>query len=906
MNKKIFILFSIILILSYSCEMNTITTIDDSTNSIDEVNQNNNTNSLNDTFFERDLGENFEYTRLNDGMAYIATYFDLPKGENYGAYNEYESSYDFCFTWDNNIAAVAQYNNADSESIENYYNEAMHSGTGYYNLDKDEFYEYIEKGLDTSNIRRNDIAISNTLQDDLLIFNTETYSFNAVGLEITDQVKLIDLPQFVKQIGMNIQIVAQMYDGGFVGIVMEPTVMTETEIENSNNSNNLRLVRWDNTGARIFTESVYQYSEYIDGGNDQKLYTSKNGTIYIVFPDQFIAISPEGEYMYTFVYPEEIASMNNSSHYVVIQYNTDGDLIFCYPEQINNMTGGFRYRCFYIDDEAEGLGREYKFPDIGSFCPYFGEGYDVFLKGFNGFYGYNEGDKYPTLLFTYLDIDVDYMMLLDFKIISADRFAVLINNPIEGTFKYGVVEAVPEETVAKREILTLAYESVIDGESNTGTLLRNIRNFNITNSEYRIEVVEYNSDDSMSANDKLLRDIISGEQIDIVVFANSITPEPFVNQGAFLDLYEFMDSDDSYTRDKFLPCVLEPIETADGELPYLAVDFALSTLVGSRSNLEDYSGSDDCSVWGFDDIVRLAGSLSGDEKLMKLADNGGDDKLALLDSLLPNTLSSFVDYDGRSCDFGGDDFKSMIEVCSSPVLRESYEINPARYIDEVMLKPSVYTSLRDFMDDRYLDFTPDDIAYIGYPTSDTAATEGTLIMPVTGIALTKNCASPDGAWEFIKSYIESTTAYIEAFNDTPMSVYTFRYFGCAWETVDALVELVRDAEMFVTTVISTDNTGSEYARRSYEPWFVSDPNDRSFDENRAKKLEGDGVVAYVFGDEDEAALRRLLRGVTQTVVEDVSVEAIVVDEVSAYFGGVGTLDDAARQTDGRVRTYLAE
>ena len=98
-----------------------------------------------------------------------------------------------------------------------------------------------------------------------------------------------------------------------------------------------------------------------------------------MFSDQFIAISPEGEYMYTFVYPEEIASMNNPSHYVVIQYNTDGDLVFCYPEQINDMTGGFRYRCFYIDDEAEGLGREYKFPDIGSFCPYFGEGYDVFL-----------------------------------------------------------------------------------------------------------------------------------------------------------------------------------------------------------------------------------------------------------------------------------------------------------------------------------------------------------------------------------------------------------------------------------------------------------------------------------------------------------------------------------------------
>lgn len=890
-NKFICYILMPIYVIFYcvSCEYNSETLVDGDEYDVYEQDGYDDIGETTRFFFERDQASNFEYTRRNDGMAYVASYYDLPLGEDYGDFNEYSSTMDFCFTLDGDIAAVANHYNSDSYEIEK---EANVIRSQIHNID----YEY--------RVDRN-VRFTSTHKQELVIFDTDTYSFNPFYLDATDAVDTTGLPDVMSYIGMTICTVANMPDGGYVAIVREPTVTPEDAIVNDTLQKTLRLVRWDETGARIFTEPVYQYSELIDGINKNKMYISKTGTIYIVYSDQFIAISPEGEYMYTFVYPEEIASMNNASHYVVIQYNTDGDLVFCYPEQINDMTGGFRYRCFYIDDEAEGLGREYEFPDIGSFCPYFGEGYDVFLKGFNGFYGYNEGDKYPTLLFTYLDIDVDYMMLYDFKIISADRFAVLINNPIEGTFKYGVVEAVPEETVAKREILTLAYESVIDGESNTGTLLRNIRNFNVTNSEYRIEVVEYNSDDSMSANDKLLRDIISGEQIDIVVFANSITPEPFVNQGAFLDLYEFMDSDDSYTRDKFLPCVLEPIETADGKLPYLAVDFALSTLVGSRSNLEDYSDSDDCSVWGFDDIAHLAGSLSGDEKLMKLEDNGGDDKLALLDSLLPNTLSSFVDYDGRSCDFGGD-FKSLVEVCGSPVLRESYEINPARYIDEVMLKPSVYTSLRDFMDDRYLDFKPDDIAYIGYPTNDANATEGTLILPVTGIALTKNCASPDGAWEFIKSYIESTTAYIEAFADTPMSVYTFRYFGCAWETVDALIELVRDAEMFVTTVISTDNTGSEYARRSYDPWFVSDPNDRSFDENRAKKLEGDGVVAYVFGDEDEAALRRLLSGVTQTVVEDVSVEAIVVDEVSAYFGGVGSLDDAARQTDGRVKTYLAE
>lgn len=890
-NKFICYILMPIYVIFYcvSCEFNAETLVDGDEYDVYEQDGYTDIGETTRFFFERDQASDFEYTRRGDGMAYVASYYDLPLGEDYGDFNEYSSTMDFCFTFDGNIAAVANHYNSDSYEIEN---EANVIRSQIYNSG----YEY--------HVDRT-VRFTSTHKQELVIFDTDTYSFTPFFVDATDEVDTTGLPEVMSYMGMTICTVANMPDGGYVAIVREPTVTPEDAIVNETLQKTLRLVRWDNTGTRIFTKPVYQYSELIDGVYKNKMYTSKTGTIYIVYSDQFIAISPEGEYMYTFVYPEEIASMNNSSHYVVIQYNTDGDLIFCYPEQLNDMTGGFRYRCFYIDDEAEGLGREYEFPDIGSFCPYFGEGYDVFLHGFNGFYGYNEGDKYPTLLFTYLDIDVDYMMLLDFKIISADRFAVLINNPIEGTFKYGVVEAVPEETVAKREILTLAYESVIDGESNTGTLLRNIRNFNVTNSEYRIEVVEYNSDDSMSANDKLLRDIISGEQIDIVVFANSITPEPFVSQDAFLDLYEFMDSDDSYTRDKFLPCVLEPIETADGELPYLAVDFALSTLVGSRSNLEYYSDSDDCSVWGFDDIARLAGSLSGDEKLMKLEDNGGDDKLALLDSLLPNTLSSFVDYDGRSCDFGGD-FKSLIEVCSSPVLRESYEINPARYIDEVMLKPSVYTSLRDFMDDRYLDFTPDDIAYIGYPTNDANATEGTLILPVTGIALTKNCASPDGAWEFIKSYIESTTAYIEAFADTPMSVYTFRYFGCAWETVDALIELVRDAEMFVTTVISTDNTGSEYARRSYDPWFVSDPNDRSFDENRAKKLERDGVVAYVFGDEDEAALRRLLSGVTQTVVEDVSVEAIVVDEVSAYYGGVGSLDDAARQTDGRVKTYLAE
>lgn len=465
--------------------------------------------------FKRDNEEDFLYNSRNDGMAYVATYYDLPLGEDFGDFNEYSSTNDFCFTLDGNIAAVANHYNSDSYDIEN---EAEKIRSQLFFSDYEYHVDY-------------NVRFTSTYKQELVIFDTDTYSFTPFFLDATEEVDTTGLPDVMSYMGMTICTVTNMSDGGYVALVDEPTIIPD-EIGNVNNTSQqtLRLVRWDNTGARIFTKPVYEYSELIDGYGNVDMFSSKDGTIYIVLPDQFIAISPEGEYMYTFVYPEEIASMNNSSHYVVIQYNTDGDLVFCYPEQINDMTGGFRYRCFYIDDEAEGLGREYEFPDIGSFCPYFGEGYDVFLKGFNGFYGYNEGDKYPTLLFTYLDIDVDYMMLYDFRIISADRFAVLINNPIEGTFKYGVVEAVPEETVAKREILTLAYESVIDGESNTGTLLRNIRNFNITNSEYRIEVVEYNSDDSMSANDKLLRDIISGEQIDIVVFANSITPEPFVDR----------------------------------------------------------------------------------------------------------------------------------------------------------------------------------------------------------------------------------------------------------------------------------------------------------------------------------------------------------------------------------------
>ena len=480
MNKYFYKQFICYIIISLyiifacvSCELNEETVADDEYDMY-EQDAYIETGEKSRYFFKRDQASDFEYTRRSDGMSYMATYFDLPLGEDFGDFKEYSSTKDFCFTLDNNIAAVANHYNSDSYEIEK---EANVIRSQIHDID----YEY--------RVDRN-VRFTSTHKQELVIFDTDTYSFNPFYLDATDAVDTAGLPDVMSYMGMTICTVANMPDGGYVAIVREPTVTPEDAIVNETLQKTLRLVRWDNTGTRIFTKPVYQYSELIDGVYKNKMYTSKTGTIYIVYSDQFIAISPEGEYMYTFVYPEEIASMNNPSHYVVIQYNTDGDLVFCYPEQINDMTGGFRYRCFYIDDEAEGLGREYEFPDIGSFCPYFGEGYDVFLKGFNGFYGYNEGDKYPTLLFTYLDIDVDYMMLLDFKIISADRFAVLINNPIEGTFKYGVVEAVPEETVAKREILTLAYESVIDGESNTGTLLRNIRNFNVTNSEYRIEVVE--------------------------------------------------------------------------------------------------------------------------------------------------------------------------------------------------------------------------------------------------------------------------------------------------------------------------------------------------------------------------------------------------------------------------------
>ena len=91
--------------------------------------------------------------------------------------------------------------------------------------------------------------------------------------------------------------------------------------------------------------------------------------------------------------------------------------------------------------------------------------------------------------------------------------------------------------------------------------------FNRTEKNYRIELLEYTTDEGgFTAGQKLARDISSGKRIDMVAFLGDLSYELLEKNDMFIDLYPLIDADPEISREDFLPCVTTAAEASDGGL----------------------------------------------------------------------------------------------------------------------------------------------------------------------------------------------------------------------------------------------------------------------------------------------------------------------------------------------------
>ena len=250
--------------------------------------------------------------------------------------------------------------------------------------------------------------------------------------------------------------------------------------------------------------------------------------------------------------------------------------------------------------------------------------------------------------------------------------------------------------------------------------------------EYQITHYDYGE------HERYIADLTAGNVPDLVLFGTT----PFVEYPGldvkneyYDDLYEYIDADDTLSRDSFLPNLLEAM-SRDGELKFLCRQVTIATFVARRSAVGDGHGLLPS------DYERIMAENPGYQSLFDTFVT----KSSLLDSVCIISESAFTDRENASCDFDNDYFRSLLEFCNSSQYDEFIDGQSVSIgFENALLTPERISSVVRFnvMPGVY----GDEPVFVGFPDGDMGCS---YYICGLGYAIPAQSSNKEGAWAYIK------------------------------------------------------------------------------------------------------------------------------------------------------------
>ena len=627
----------------------------------------------------------------------------------------------------------------------------------------------------------------------------------------------------------------------------------------------------------------------------QQIRASADGSIYIRTNECIVVISPKDDDYVLAGYAKledisDFSEKNINGSDATLDCSEDGIVYLKYPYTAAD--GRVFYRRCELTPTENPVGEPETLPYIDNYTTII-SGDDVYYKTGSGIYyagkiggesvtdGVGADDIYnmnSNIVCYWSDIDLYGGMVNYIHVVSKDEIIAEVTDPDTGEDMF-VRVTTSDTPVDDRKVLILAYE---DGsmQLSTAELQKTVRRFNRSNEDYRVRTVDYRTDESSTANEKLMREIVSGSTPDIVMLGGTITPEIFVRQKAFVNLYDFMKKDDKYTKDAFLPAALKPFENG-GKLYYLTTGIIPETIVCDKSV---YNGK---TLGSAEDFA----AISDAAREMGIPLFRSNDKTTpaqpVFAKLLDGVLSECVDYESGKVGLGKD-FAELLRVCGEA----DYEVSDANYYTLEYYEQKAALSflnmygIRDYLQQRAMlakDFS--DFHTVGYPVKG-----GAIIRIASSLAITKRSDDKEGAWEFMKYWLDSTEEQCERAVGNIYEISGMLYFPTTRAAMDNLFTAAKKSGMTIDTFASEDG------RYTTAFGYFEMPDNTG-------NLPSDCIY---FTDEDEAYLRDLFETAVTPANADTKLIGIVKEETAAYFAGAQTLDRTVEVISDRVKTRLAE
>ena len=543
-----------------------------------------------------------------------------------------------------------------------------------------------------------------------------------------------------------------------------------------------------------------------------------------------------------------------------------------------------------IDLETKDWGEKVKLPpNVGSIFPG-DDAYDFYYTYNNNIYGYTAKTDTKEKLVDWLACDVDTNNMSGYAMLSDSRVAALMQdwNTDPTTYQLIVLHRVDASEIKEKKVLTLACMYL------DWNLRSMIVEYNKTNDEYRINVVDYSeyaTDDDYNAGvTKLTTEIISGSVPDIFLTSN-LPIDKYAAKGVIADLNTFMDGGNGLSRDYFVPQVMSALEK-DGKLYELPTSFSVQTAYALSSIASQYD------TWNVAAVQDAMTQLQDGATIF----SSGWTKTDVLNNCLSRSLASFVDWTTGKCEFDSEAFQQLLAFCNSfpdavdtndavgnaaetavAVDDAVWESDATRVVNGKQLMGT--TSLYGFTDYIWeLYAIRDKITFTGYPTEDAAP--GNSFYIITPMAISSVTKYPDAAWDFVSTMIRQTNEDAESMYAFPISQEAFDKKMTAVLTEQ--YQLDENGEQ-----VDWDEDG-EPDKMSIGSYEVVENGESTWQE------------VYALTQEDVDQILSVINNTTSVYDYDQEILSIVTDEAAAYFAGDKDVATTANMIQSRVNLYVQE
>ena len=545
-----------------------------------------------------------------------------------------------------------------------------------------------------------------------------------------------------------------------------------------------------------------------------------------------------------------------------------------------------------IDLETKDWGEKVKLPsNVWSILP--GDDvYDFYYADNNNIFGYTAKTDTKEKLVDWLACDVDTNNMNGYAMLSDSRVAALMQDwsTDPTTYQLIVLHRVDASEIKEKKVLTLACMYL------DWNLRSMIVEYNKTNDEYRINVVDYSeyaTDDDYNAGvTKLTTEIISGSVPDIFLTSN-LPIDKYAAKGVIADLNTFMDGGNGLSRDYFVPQVMSALEK-DGKLYELPTSFSVQTAYALSSIASQYD------TWN---VAAVQDAMTQLQEGATVFSNGWTKNMALSNCLSRN-LSAFVDWTTGKCEFDSEAFQQLLAFCNSFPAETSdgdgaiaYASSADIAVDDAMWDSDatritngkqLMSTIGMYSFDSYIwnvYAIRDKITFTGYPTEDGSGSSFELQMPMAISSVTKY---PDAAWDFVCSIIKKMNTIDE----------NNYYYGFP------ISQAAFDAEMtdIMTEQYQLDENGEQV------DWDGDGEPDKAIRGSYETMENGETVYkdVYALTQEDIDQILGVISNTHSVYDYDQEILDIITDEVAAYFAGDKDVQTTASMIQSRVNLYVQE